>query len=215
LKRAHNVIVLGPPGVGTPAPGAGAGETHLAIALGIKAVEAGYSVLFLTLEELIGRLVRAAKESRLGRSLQLLAYPKVLIIDEIGYLPLSSFEASLFLRLVVRRYERASMVVTSNKSFLEWGRYSATLCWPRRSWIGSCTAQPRSTSRGRATGSRRSAGRGCWEEPVPRYPARRKCRPNPDHRQGTFLGVVDAGHTSAGARMCLLGHPELQPPPVC
>jgi DNA replication protein DnaC len=111
-ERAHNVIVLGPPGVG---------KTHLAIALGIKAVEAGYSVLFLTLEELIGRLVRAAKESRLERSLQQLTYPKVLIIDEIGYLPLSNFEASLFFRLVVRRYERASMVVTSNKSFLDWG----------------------------------------------------------------------------------------------
>jgi DNA replication protein DnaC len=121
VERAHNVIVLGPPGVGTPAPDAGAGETHLAIALGIKAVEAGYSVLFLTLEELIGRLVRAAKESRLERSLQQLTYPKVLIIDEIGYLPLSSFEASLFFRLVVRRYERASMVITSNKSFLDWG----------------------------------------------------------------------------------------------
>lgn len=112
VERAHNVIVLGPPGVG---------KTHLAIALGIKAVEAGYSVLFLTLEELIGRLVRAAKESRLERSLQQLTYPKVLIIDEIGYLPLSSFEASLFFRLVVRRYERASMVITSNKSFLDWG----------------------------------------------------------------------------------------------
>jgi len=111
-ERAHNIIVLGPPGVG---------KTHLAIALGIKAVEAGYSVLFLTLEELIGRLVRAAKESRLDRSLQQLTYPKVLIIDEIGYLPLSSFEASLFFRLVVRRYERASMIITSNKSFLDWG----------------------------------------------------------------------------------------------
>jgi DNA replication protein DnaC len=82
VERAHNVIVLGPPGVG---------KTHLAIALGIKAVESGYSVLFLTLEELIGRLVRAAKESRLEHNLQKLTYPKVLIIDEIGYLPLSSF----------------------------------------------------------------------------------------------------------------------------
>jgi KaiC/GvpD/RAD55 family RecA-like ATPase len=66
VERAHNVIVLGPPGVG---------KTHPAIALGIKPVEAGYSVLFLTLEELIGRLVRAAKESRLERSLQQLTYP--------------------------------------------------------------------------------------------------------------------------------------------
>lgn len=111
-ERAHNVILLGPPGVG---------KTHLAIALGVKAVEAGYSVLFLTLEALMTRLVKAFHENRLERSLQQLVYPKVLIIDEIGYLPLSGLEASLFFRLVARRYERASLIVTSNKSFLDWG----------------------------------------------------------------------------------------------
>jgi DNA replication protein DnaC len=112
VERAHNVILLGPPGVG---------KTHLAIALGVKAVEAGYSVLFLTLESLMTRLVKAFHENRLERSLQQLVYPKVLIIDEIGYLPLSNLEASLFFRLVTRRYERASLIVTSNKSFLDWG----------------------------------------------------------------------------------------------
>ncbi len=112
VERGHNVIVLGPPGVG---------KTHLAIALGVKAVEAGYSVLFLTLESLMARLVKAFHENRLERSLQQLVYPKVLIVDEIGYLPLSQLEASLFFRLVARRYERASMIVTSNKSFLDWG----------------------------------------------------------------------------------------------
>lgn len=112
VERAHNVILLGPPGVG---------KTHLAIALGVKAVEAGYSVLFMTLETLMTRLVRAMNENRLERSLQQLIYPKVLIIDEIGYLPLSQQEANLFFRLVVRRYERASMIITNNKSFLDWG----------------------------------------------------------------------------------------------
>ena len=99
----------------------GCAKTHLAIALGVKAVEAGYSVLFLTLETLMTRLAKAVHENRLERSLQQLSYPKLLIIDEVGYLPLVRTEATLFFRLVVRRYERASMIITSNKSFLDWG----------------------------------------------------------------------------------------------
>lgn len=112
VERAQNVVLLGPPGVG---------KTHLAIGLGVKAVEAGYSVLFLSLEGLITRLLRAKHENRLERALQQLVYPKVLILDELGYLPLSREEASLFFRLVVRRYERASLILTSNKSYLDWG----------------------------------------------------------------------------------------------
>ena len=112
VERTQNVVILGPPGVG---------KTHLAVALGVKAVEAGYSALFVTLETLMTRLVRAKHANRLERALQQLVYPKLLIVDEIGYLPLSRDEASLFFRLVVRRYERASLIVTSNKSFLDWG----------------------------------------------------------------------------------------------
>ena len=67
------------------------------------------------------RLLRAQQENRLERTLKQLVYPKLLIIDEIGYLPLSREDASLFFRLVARRYERGSLIVTSNKSFIDWG----------------------------------------------------------------------------------------------
>jgi DNA replication protein DnaC len=112
VDRYENVIFLGPPGVG---------KTHLAIALGVKAVEAGHRVQFLTLETLLTRLTRAARENRLERQLQQLVYPKLLIVDEMGYLPMNREEASYFFRLLTRRYERASLILTSNKSFVDWG----------------------------------------------------------------------------------------------
>jgi DNA replication protein DnaC len=146
VERVENVVLLGPPGVG---------KTHLAIALGVKAVEAGHSVLFLTLESLMGRLVRARHENRLDRTLQQLAYPRVLILDELGYLPLTREEASLFFRLLVRRYERASLIVTSNKSFVDWARSSTTRSSPRRSSTGCSITRPPSTSRARAIASGR------------------------------------------------------------
>ena len=91
------MILPGPPGVG---------KTHLAITLGVKAVDAGHRVLFMPLDRLIATLMKAKQENRLERQLQQLSYARVLILDEIGYLPMNREEASLFFRLLNRRYEK-------------------------------------------------------------------------------------------------------------
>ncbi len=109
---ASNVIFLGPPGVG---------KTHLAVALGVEAIRQGLGVYFITAHDLVNDLRRAWAENRLERRMRVYLAPRVLIIDEMGYLPMDDAGATIFFQLVSARYERGSIVLTSNKSFGDWG----------------------------------------------------------------------------------------------
>jgi DNA replication protein DnaC len=112
IDRHEVVHFLGQPGCG---------KTHLAISLGVEAVKAGRSVYFCTLAELITSLAKAEREGSLRERLRFLCRPQLLIVDEIGYLPVVPGGGNLFFQLVNARYERGAMILTSNRGFAEWG----------------------------------------------------------------------------------------------
>ena len=111
IERKQCVHFLGPPGTG---------KSHLAIALGFEAVKAGKSVFFATLAELVDSMRKAEREGKLREHVKFLSRYSLLIVDEIGYLPLGSGGGNLFFQLVNACYEHSAMIMTSNRGFGEW-----------------------------------------------------------------------------------------------
>src|SRR5258706_14051952 len=112
IERTENVVLLGPSGVG---------QTHISVSLGYAATQAGIKVRFITAADLLMILTTAHRQNQLAEALKRFINPyRLLIIDEIGYLPMSREQANLFFQVIAKRYERGSLIVTSNLPFGQW-----------------------------------------------------------------------------------------------
>lgn len=117
VENNENILFVGTPGVG---------KTHLAVSLGIECAKHRYSTYFIHFQELIAQLKNALKENRLEIRLKHFAKYKILIIDEIGYLPIDRDGANIFFQLISKRYEKHSTIITTNTPFSEWGEIFGT-----------------------------------------------------------------------------------------
>ncbi|MEV0280157.1 IS21-like element helper ATPase IstB [Streptomyces sp. NPDC050610] len=113
IEDKANVALLGPPGVG---------KTHIAVALAVAACRAGYSIYFTSLDDMVRSLKAAEEHGRLMSKLTSYLRPSVLVVDEVGYQPLERAEANLVFQVISKRYEKGSIILTSNKTFGEWGQ---------------------------------------------------------------------------------------------
>ncbi|MEU4094810.1 IS21-like element helper ATPase IstB [Streptomyces sp. NPDC026673] len=113
VEAKANAALLGPPGVG---------KTHIAVALAVAACRAGYSIYFTSLDDMVRNLTAAEAAGRLTSKLGTYLRPSVLVVDEVGYQPLERTEANLVFQVISKRYEKGSIILTSNKTFSEWGQ---------------------------------------------------------------------------------------------
>lgn len=113
IDRKENCVFLGPPGVG---------KTHLAVALGVRACQAGHHVLFTTMTDLVASLHASRADHSFAARIRALTRPALLIVDDVGFVPLDKQAANDFFHVVASRYERSSIILTSNKSFADWGQ---------------------------------------------------------------------------------------------
>ena len=112
IDNKENILFLGPPGIG---------KTHLSTGLGVRACESGYKVLFTTLNDMVSVLMASMADNSFPSKLRQYVQPSLLIVDEVGYLPVSKEGANFLFQVVAKRYETGSIILTSNKSFADWG----------------------------------------------------------------------------------------------